>query len=96
MENITDKGSLHNVFIFACLNPEDTVKLTGIRLYENMVRGKWGCHLGGNVSGQRLFSFDYIPFTAQSKPKKPGVAMIPATDGEAPEAPVVIVPQVRR
>ena len=60
------------------------------------MRGKWGCHLGGNVSGQRLFSFDYIPFTAQSKPKKPGVAMIPATDGEAPEAPVVIVPQVRR
>ncbi len=96
MENITDKGSLHNVFMFACMNPEDTARLAGIRLYENMVRNKWGCHLGGNVSGQRLLNFDYIPFTAQGKPKKPGIAMIPSTDGEAPEAPVVIVPQVRR
>ena len=95
LENITDKGSLHNVFIFACLNPDDVSKLVGIRLYENIVKSRRGCHLGGNVSAQRLFNFDHIPYTAQSKTKKPGIAMLPSLDGEAPGVPVVIVPLVR-
>lgn len=96
LENITDKGSLHNVFIFAGLNPDDTSKLVGIKLYENIVRSRRGCHLGGNVSAQRLFNFDYIPFTAQSKVKKPGIAMLPSVDGEPPREPVVVVPLARR
>ncbi len=96
LENITDKGSLHHVYFFACINPDDAPKLVGIRLYENMARSRRGCHLGGNVSAQRLLNFDYIPFTLQGKVKKPGIAMLPSVDGEAPAQQVVVIPLARR
>lgn len=82
VENLLDKGALHNVFWFAALNYDDIASVAGNRVYELFVRGKNGAHFGGNVAAQRLFNFDYVPYMEQTKTQKPGIAMLPQTDYE--------------
>ena len=82
VENILDKGSLHNVFWAACHNQEDAPKVAGIKIYEYFIRCKNGIHFGGNVTAQRIMNFDYVPFKEQSKTLKPGIGMLPANDEE--------------
>lgn len=90
LENITDKGSLHNVYFVACFNQDDAVQLAGIRLYENMIRYKTGIHLGGNVAAQRIFSFDQIPYHEQSRPLAAGIGLVPALSQAVSEQKVVL------
>ena len=82
IENLFDKGSLHHIFWFACLKLEDVNTVAGIRAYDLFVRYKKGVHFGGNVSAQRIFNFDYIPYMEQSKTEKTGIAMLPASEEE--------------
>lgn len=82
IENFFDKGSLHNIFWFACLKLEDVNTVSGVRAYDLFVRYKKGVHFGGNVSAQRIFNFDYIPYMEQSKTEKAGIAMLPASEEE--------------
>ena len=90
VENITDRGSLHNIFFIACFNQDDVPTMAGIRVYENMVRYKKGIHLGGNVSAQRIFNFDYIPYMEQGKEQKAGIGMLPSGEGITAASKVVI------
>jgi S-DNA-T family DNA segregation ATPase FtsK/SpoIIIE len=82
VENILDKGSLHNIYWVACYNSEDSAKVLGTRLYELFIKYKTGIHFGGNVAGQRIMNFDYVPYAEQSKTQKPGVGMLPSNDDE--------------
>jgi S-DNA-T family DNA segregation ATPase FtsK/SpoIIIE len=82
VENILDKGSLHNVFWAACYNSEDSTKVLGTKIYDLFIRYKTGIHFGGNVAGQRIMNFDYVPYSEQSKAQKPGIGMLPSNDDE--------------
>ena len=82
VENLLDKGSLHNVFLAACYNQEDASKATGNKIYDYFIKHKTGVHFGGNVAAQRIMNFDYVPYTEQSKPQKPGIGMLPSNEDE--------------
>lgn len=91
MENVTEKGRLYNIYLFAALNQEKISEAAGYKLFTNITRWQAGIHLGGNVASQRILNFDYIPFTEQGKIQKPGIGMLPALEGEA-DVPAVVIP----
>lgn len=93
IENILDKGMYHNVFWFIALQPEDATKLGGDRVYDYIIRYKTGMHFGGNVSAQRIFNFDYVPYSEQTKSLKPGIGMIPYQEDE--DVRKVVIPLVK-
>lgn len=93
VENILEKGSLHNIFWFACFNPEDASKTAGIRLYEHFIKYRTGIHFGGNVSAQRILNFEYVHYTEQTKTLKAGIGMLPANDEE--DVRKVVVPLLK-
>lgn len=93
VENILDKGSLHNVYWAACYNQEDAAKVAGMKIYDYFLKYKTGIHFGGNVAGQRIMNFDYVPYAEQTKSQKPGIGMIPANDDE--DVRKVVVPLMK-
>lgn len=90
VENLLDKGNLHNVFWIACYNHEDVAKVAGTKIYDYFLKYKTGIHFGGNVASQRIMNFDYVPFNEQAKTRKAGIGMLPANDEE--EVHTVVVP----
>ncbi|WP_349943940.1 type VII secretion protein EssC [Lacrimispora sp. BS-2] len=90
LENITDKGRLHNVFFFSCFNQEEWGNVTGLKVFDQMVRFKTGLHLGGNVSAQRMFNFDYLPYMEQGKAQKIGIGLLPVMDDDQKTERIVI------
>ncbi len=93
IENLLDKGSLHNVFWAACYNQEDVSKVAGTKLYEYFLKYKTGIHFGGNVAAQRIMNFDYVPYNEQAKAQKPGIGMLPSNEDE--DVRKVVVPLMR-
>lgn len=93
IENVLDKGILHNVYWFAALQPDDVSRLGGIRIYDLFTRYKTGMHFGGNVAGQKIFIFEYIPYNEQTKTLKTGIGLIPTQEEESVHK--VIVPLVK-
>ena len=90
LENIMEKGSLHNIFFFACLRIEDDMGLRGYRAYNHYCSYKKGIHLGGNLQGQKIFTFQNIPFNQQSRTLKKGFGYMSADDEEGVGIDVVI------
>ena len=82
VDNLLDRGALHNVYWFAAHNYEEGNRVVGNSVYDFFVRSKKGMHLGGNVSSQRVFNFDYVPYMEQSKALKAGVGMPAGTEDE--------------
>ena len=93
IENVTEKGSGHNVYFFACCNPDTAASAVGARIYENMMGYHTGIHLGGNVTNIRYFDFSNIPYMEQGKVRRPGEGMLPLGNNE--EIRDIVIPQVR-
>lgn len=93
VENLLDKGSMHNVYWMACYNQEDVAKVAGTKIYDYFLRYKTGIHFGGNVAGQRIMNFEYVPYAEQNKALKPGIGMLPANEDE--DVRKVIIPLVK-
>lgn len=90
VENILDKGSLHNVFWAACYNPEDISRVAGTKIFEYFTRQKTGIHFGGNVAKvQNILNFGYVLPKEMTKTQKPGIGMISSGDDEVD---MVVVP----
>lgn len=89
-ENIIEKGFLHNIFFFACINTDDAVNIGGYKVYQYFVSYKTGVHLGGNVSAQRIFNFQNIHYTQMSKTSKKGVGLTPSREDEAIAQKIII------
>ena len=83
LENISEKGSHHGFYFFSILNPDQASSVAGRQLYTNMISYKTGAHLGGNITAQRLFQFNNIPFQEQSKVTKPGKGLVPSFEVRA-------------
>lgn len=82
MANLFEKGFLHNIYFMACLNQDQRMELMGKAVFEQFIRSKKGIHLGGNVTAQRIFDFNGMPFSEQSAAEKPGIGAIPPGDNE--------------
>ncbi len=90
VENVTEKGMLHNIFIFACINTESAGVTTTYQVYKNFISYKTGVHLGGNINSQRIFSFQNIPYAEQAKAMKKGLGLVPAAEDDTIAERVVI------
>ncbi len=76
VENIMEKGSLHNIYFIASLKTEDESMLTIYRAYTLYTGYKKGVHLGGNLSMQKVFDFQNLSFAQQSKNMKKGFGYV--------------------
>ncbi|BCN29966.1 type VII secretion protein EssC [Anaeromicropila herbilytica] len=90
MENITEKGRLHNIYFIACHDVDNVAKVLGQRVYMNITGYKTGVHLGGNIAAQRIFTFNNIPYMEQSKSLKTGIGLTPSSEDETIGRKVVI------
>lgn len=90
VNNILEKGMLHNIYWFAGYNQDDVNSVSANNIFKVFVKDKHGIHLGGNVNQQRLFAFDHVPYNEQSKVQKPGIAMLPTHDDD--DTQMVVIP----
>ncbi|MDO4617665.1 MAG: type VII secretion protein EssC [Lachnospiraceae bacterium] len=90
VENILEKGSLHNIYFIGCLKVEDETSLTAYKAYQLLIRYKKGLHVGGNLAAQKIFNFQNISFANQSKGAKKGFGIIPDEEEESRGIEVVI------
>lgn len=94
LENITEKGSLHNIYFFGCIDTDEAPEVSGMKVYNNLIRYKTGMHLGGNVSAQKVFSFTNISFLEQSKTMKTGLGLVPSQN-DASVAETIVIPHAK-
>lgn len=90
VENIMEKGSLHNIYFIGCLKAEDESMLAAYKAYLLFTGYKKGIHLGGNLAAQKIFHFQNIAFAQQSKATKKGYGYIPDAEEESNGIEVVI------
>lgn len=83
VENIFDKGELHNIYFFACSDSERYMEFSARNAFKLFVSKKKGMHLGGNLDKQKIFTASNIPFSEQSKSMPRGTAFIPFNDDDA-------------
>lgn len=83
LTNLIDKGTLHNIYFFACMTPDARNRLMGKELFDYFVRDRRGIHFGGAVSQQRLFEFEGMSMAEQAAPEQPGVGAIPPAGNDS-------------
>lgn len=93
-ENISEKGSLHNIYMFASENQDDHAGLMAYKAYNNFVSAKKGVYTGGTLTNQKIFNFQNIPYAELSKPLKKGVGYI-SDDYEEAAGNQIVIPLVR-
>ena len=94
LENILEKGTLHNFYFFTTMRNDDAGKHYGRKVYSIFTDYQAGVHFGGNVLAQNIFNFTALPFSEQSKVLKAGIGYIVAKEDEPIDK--VVVPFVGR
>lgn len=94
VENITEKGYLHNIYIIAGYDYSNAAHSIGRKVFNNFISYKAGIHLGGNAASQRIFDFSDLPYLEQSRATRPGVGLLPS-DVYNPVARTVIIPLLK-
>ena len=95
LENIIEKGALHNIYFFACVDVEKTFEISGYKAYTEFIKYKKGVHLGGYVSQQQIFTFQNIPFNETSRSYKKGIGLTPDSEDDS-QGVKIIIPALRR
>lgn len=90
LENIIEKGALHNVFFFGCIDTEKAFEASGFKAYTEFTKYKKGVHLGGAVSSQQIFTFMNVPFNETTRPYKKGIGMVPDYEDETQGEKIII------
>ncbi|MGL5436044.1 MAG: type VII secretion protein EssC [Lachnospiraceae bacterium] len=93
LENITEKGKMHNVYMFAAVNPDTVSSVIGLRSCQNMTGYRTGMHFGGNVSNLKYMDFSNMNYTEQNKGMKAGIALLPLDNDELVSQ--VVIPIVK-
>ncbi len=64
------------LLVLACILANQEAELLGNFWYELFLKKQCGIHLGGNVSGQRVFSFDDLGYAQLGKREKTGIGYL--------------------
>lgn len=95
LENIIEKGKLHNIYFISELSLEKRELVSGYAIYELFAGYETGVHFGGKVSENPVLDFEYLPFAQQAKAEKPGIGQLPdVVDLE--ETRKIVVPLARK
>ena len=81
LENIFDKGNLHNIYFFGGITASDNVKVSLYKAFRSFSKNKNGILAGMPVSSQKLINFGNMPF-AESSRAVPAGAVLTATPNE--------------
>ncbi|MDY3797262.1 MAG: type VII secretion protein EssC [Agathobacter sp.] len=73
LENIIEKGRLHNIYFIAQMKAERKNDVEYKSIYELFTGYKTGMYFGGNVGDCKIFDFDSVPYKEQSEILKPGI-----------------------
>ena len=95
LENILEKGFLHNIFFFGDLPLEKRGEVGGYQIYEHFISYKTGIHLGGKTGDNPILNFDYLSYMEKEKSEKPGIGSLPDVSMEG-ETEKVVIPLARR
>lgn len=91
VENILEKGSLHNIYFIVDVSADQVASAMGKRAFSLIASYKKGIYLGGNLSSQRILDFSTVPFSLQGKSMRAGTGF--ATPGYSEsKAPQIIIP----
>ena len=90
LETIAEKGRLHHIYFFGCIDTDEVSKVLGLKAYTAFTGHKEGVHLGGNVASQKIFSFSNIPFTEQNKGMKQGLGLVASVEDTSIAETIVI------
>lgn len=93
MANLFEKGFLHNIYFFACMNQDQRGDVMGKDVFERFISAKAGIHMGGNVAAQRILEFAGMPFGEQTRSEKPGIGLVASTDGQSYHR--IVIPLVK-
>lgn len=96
VENIMEKGALHNIYIFGCANTNDLTRLAAYKAYSSFVSGKKGMLLGTAINAQRVFEFGKVPFAEANKTLPKGIGAASAGAAEGSELCRVVLPLAGR
>lgn len=89
-ENVFEKGYLHNVYFFGCINTDDAVNVAGDRAYNLFTAYKTGVHLGGNLSAQRIFNFQDVHYSLMTKTMKKGEGLVSDCEDDSVSHKIII------
>ncbi len=95
LENIIEKGSLHNIYFFGELELGKQSLVAGYRIYELFVKYGTGIHFGGRVCDNSVLSYEYMSYAEKEKLEKIGTGLLPNVLDEG-ETQRVIVPLARK
>ena len=95
IENLLEKGRLHNIYFVGELSLSDVSELQGYRGFNLFSEYHQGIHFGGKMVDNRMLSYDYMSYTEQSQGEKAGVGLLPdvLTENETSR---IIVPLARK
>lgn len=94
LENITEKGKLHNIFFFGVVGLDKINEVDYRKAFKLFISSKTGVHFGGNSGSNRYFNFDSIPYKEQAKMYKAGIGL--ESSEMADGVTKMIVPLARR
>ena len=95
LENIAEKGSMHNIYLMAIHNNAETSSYMGYRFYNAMTEYHVGIQLGGNAANTAFFDFSDLSFTEQNQTQRLGIGMVPK-DNDDRGVMQIVIPQYRR
>ena len=91
METLIRKGRFHNIYFIANLSVDNRSDAMSYQMTTDFAGYQTGVHFGGNVVLNTLMNFEYLGYKKQSTVLKPGIGLLPDTDGEH-EVERIIVP----
>ena len=94
LENIIEKGRLHNIYFVANIKLDEIVEVSHKDLFSLFTGHKTGIHFGGNVGENRIFNYDNVPYQEQSEMLKPGIGYTAGLMSK--DVRKVVVPLARR
>ena len=95
LENLIERGSLHNIYFVAELALAKAAEVRGYQLFDLFADYKTGIHFGGKVVDNPLLSFDYMQYKEQTIADRAGIGTLTNID-EKHNTQKIIVPLARR
>ena len=92
VENVMEKGKLHQVYFFAGMDADKGSQYTCYSAFNTFCGYRTGMLLGGEIDRQRIFNFENVPFAERARTTQPGIAMAASTK-KTNHADKVILPQ---
>lgn len=95
MENLTEKGSLHNIYFVGEVSLNKIADVRYYTMFQNFASYQTGIHFGGKTDENPVMQFEYLEYKEISQKQPVGVGMIPG-DRSYDGVKKIMVPMARK